>query len=136
MSKQVFLLISVLVVLTGCGQNATPQTLATTPAPQTQGAENNQTPGVAAALQPVLAKSELVVGRNRLALELLSDNVPISDAPQTTVKVLYYKIVGAQATLVGDEGARIRSCGHHRFTGSTHEVPDDGTGCRPPNDFI
>lgn len=57
-------------------------------------------------LQVVVATSEVVVGPNRLALGLLQDNVPISDAPQTTVTVRYYRLSADQATLVGEETAR------------------------------
>lgn len=57
-------------------------------------------------VQPVVATSELVVGANRLAIGLLQNNVPISDAAQTQVKARYFKINGGQATVTGEEAAR------------------------------
>lgn len=80
--------------------------------PHDHGQIGSTTPDHAAAtattseLQVVLATSEVVVGPNRLALGLLQDNVPISDAPQTTVTARYYRLSADQATLVGEETAR------------------------------
>lgn len=64
------------------------------------------TTATAGELQVVLATSEVVVGPNRLALGLLQDNVPITDAAQTGVTARYYRLSGDQATLVGEETAR------------------------------
>jgi len=56
-------------------------------------------------VQAALATSELAVGPNRLAFGLLENNAPIADAAQTKVKVVYYKLNGNQATVVGKEEA-------------------------------
>lgn len=58
------------------------------------------------ALQPVLATSELVVGKNRVAIGLIENNVPIPDAAQTKLTVRYYKVSNDQATLTGEEQVR------------------------------
>jgi hypothetical protein len=104
---QVSLFLLAIVVMTGCASN-TSGTMPThssgaMPAHPTQ---PSMTQAQAGMLQPVLATSEVVVGSNRLAIGLLSNNVPIEDAAQTTVRVRYYKLDGEQATLVGEEVAR------------------------------
>lgn len=106
------LLITMLALLTACGQATTagtdgfgeaanqPQTHATS------GTHAAQATPAAGTLQPVLATSQLVVGPNRMAFGILENNVPIADAAQTKVSVRYYKLQGDQGTMVGEEEAR------------------------------
>lgn len=105
--RQVSLFLLVIVVMTGCASNSSDSMPAHSsgamPAHPT-GASITQ--AQAGMLQPVLAMSEVVVGPNRLAIGLLSNNVPIEDAAQTKVRVRYFKLDGEQATLVGEEDAR------------------------------
>jgi hypothetical protein len=92
-----FIVSSVLLALTACGQ-ATPSGGGAT-------VQEGHTATAEQGVQPVLATSELVVGPNRLALGLLENNVPIPDAAQTKVHLRYYRLKGDQATLVAEEDA-------------------------------
>lgn len=102
----------VLALLVSCGQSTNSEfgAVANEPHEHTGEADHSHAQSAASAgtskLQAVLATSELVVGPNRLALGLLENNVPIKDAAQTKVHVLYYKLNGNQATLVAEEDAR------------------------------
>lgn len=113
-------MVALLALLTACGQPAdannggfgapanNQQHVGTSHAAQPSVAASAAQPSAAAsavAVQPVIATSELVVGPNRMALGLLENNVPITDAAQTKVKVRYYRITGEQGTLVGEEDA-------------------------------
>jgi hypothetical protein len=104
------LLVAALVLLAACGQptSSQPSTGVDTAANPSHGHTTGQATASTApgALTPVVATSELVVGPNRMALGLLENNAPITDAAETKVKVRYFKLQGQQATLVGEEDAR------------------------------
>ena len=95
LARHAAMLLLVVLLTTACSADRSGGLSAPTIVPSTAQAQDGT-------LQPVLAPSEVVVGPNRLALGLLSHNVPINDADQTTVHVLYYKLDGKQATLVGE----------------------------------
>ncbi|HEY0601734.1 MAG TPA: hypothetical protein VGD58_02425, partial [Herpetosiphonaceae bacterium] len=87
--RRSILLLIMLLFLAACGQQTDQSATGfgeVANQPQQHGADGQHTQPTAAAgaaLQPVIATSELVVGPNRMALGLLENNVPINDAAQT-----------------------------------------------------
>lgn len=106
--RQILALVA-LTLLAACGQPAADDAFgAVANQPHEHAASNHAEAAPkasSAAIVPVLATSELVVGPNRLALGLLEDNVPIEDAAQTDVHIRFFKLNGNQATLAGEEDA-------------------------------
>lgn len=88
----------------GLGLSATACT-ATAPPPPTPTLVVGSTVPPSRGVTPVLANSELVIGRNRVALGLIADERPLTDA---RVSLGFYQIMGQQATKRSETDAAFR----------------------------